>query len=138
MLIMMFAAIVSIFEISIVWNVKPIYRLITETKYGGLIGVGLSVLLSMFMASVFGAAGMVVMGGAMLGTLTTAVVYYFRLIEIAISLWEATRSFINATKEFISSIRDTTKRTLMRVRRFSYAFMHPVVVARNGNPHPVV
>lgn len=136
-IILMFGCIVAAFEISLVWKVKPLYLLITETRYGMLFGILLSTFISMGMASVFGAAGMVVMGGAMLGTGITATVYYFRLIEITITIMNAMRDFARATKTFIITVRDTAVRTIARVRRFSYAVAHPVSVLRSGNPHPI-
>jgi hypothetical protein len=136
--IMFFACVVAAFEISIVWKIKPVYILITETKYGGLIGVALSVMLSSLLAGFFGATGMIVMGGAIFGTIITATIYYLGLIEFTLEVFNSVKSFIVSTQQFISNTRDAINRMVARSRRLYYGARHPLASARHGNPNSIV
>jgi hypothetical protein len=100
-----FALTVSAFELTIVWKVQPLYRFITTTQYGGLIGIGFSIGLSLMIAGMFGAAGTIAMAGAVLGTIITAVVYKLRLIEATFTIYRAVRDIIRALGNFFASVR---------------------------------
>ena len=105
--ILLFGLIVSAFEITVVWKVQPLYRFITNHQYGTLTGIIFSVSLSLMVASFFGAAGTIAMGGAVLGTLITAVIYEFKLIEAAIAIKEAVVTFNQAIHNFVATVRDS-------------------------------
>ncbi len=124
MVICFFGSIVAFFEMMLVWRIKPLYKFITETNYGSLIGVIMSILLSILVANMFGAAGTIAMGGAVLGTIITAIVYKLRLLEMIVAVVQAWRGVV-------PPVRNTIRRT----RRSGYAVVHPIKHLKGNNPH---
>lgn len=124
MVICFFGSIVAFFEMMLVWRIKPLYKFITETSYGSLIGIIMSILLSILVADMFGAAGTIAMGGAVLGTIITAIVYKLRLLEMIVSI-------VKAWRGVVPPVRNTIRRTL----RSGYAVVHPIKHLKGNNPH---
>jgi hypothetical protein len=130
-----FAITVSVFEISIVWKVKPLYNFIVNSSYGGLTGLAFSIGLSMAVASMFGAAGTIAMAGAVLGTLITATIYRFRLIEMTISIYRALLDIAQATKRAYASARVSIRESVRRIKHGAFTVAHPIQTVKGMNPH---
>lgn len=126
MVICFFGSVVAFFEMMLVWRIQPLYKFITETSYGALIGVIFSIMLSIFIANVFGAAGTIAMAGAVLGTIITAIVYKLRVLEMLAAIVEAWRGVV-------PPVRNTARRT----RRGGYAVIHPIKHFKGNNPHTI-
>jgi uncharacterized MnhB-related membrane protein len=135
--IWLFAFTVAAFEISVVWKVPSLYRFITTNRHGSLIGVSFSIALSVFMSSLFGAAGTIAMGGAVLGTLITAFVYKFRIMELCVYTVRGVKEISSAVKRSFTIIhnsfvdtRDRFRATIATVKRYWFTVRHPVLAMR--------
>jgi len=124
----MFGVVTAMFELYLVWKIKFLYKFITTSQYGEVLGIFFSIALSLLISALFGAAGVIVMAGAVISTIITAITYRLKIIPTVLN-------FIQATHDAIVGFFDGVRTFIRNVKRIYFTLRHPIHHVKGRNPY---